>query len=362
MAPVDLALERRFPALKERLRRVPLARLPTPVRPLAHLARAAGIGELWVKQDDRSGEVYGGNKLRKLEFILADLLHRQRRSLVTFGGIGTHHGLATTIFARRLGLRVHLVLVPQPVTPQARSSLLLCHAYGAELHYAPTVAHAAARALAILARGALAGDLPAIIPTGGSSVLGTLGYVSAALELAEQVAAGELPEPEWIFVPLGSGGTASGLALGLKLAGLRSRVAAVLVTDIVAPTARRLARLSVSCLRRLRRADTEVPHVRVGASDVSVLRGWVGEGYGAPTPEAENARWLIEECEGIRLETTYSAKCLAALLAVARQPQYAGRRLLFWNTYSSVDPTAGVARIPDFRELPAPFQRFFASA
>jgi len=354
-----LALERRFPGIGERLARVPLTRLPTTVQPLTRLGHAVDIERLWVKRDDRTGQAYGGNKLRKLEFILGDLKRRGRRSLITFGGIGTNHGLATAICARQIGLKTVLVLVPQPVSAGVRSSLLLGHAHGAELHYAPTVARAAATTMGLIARGILAGDLPAIVPPGGTSVLGTLGYVDAALELAEQVAAGELPEPDWIFVPLGSGGTATGLALGLKLAGLRSRVAAVLVTDILAPAPARLARLGRACLRRLRRAHSGVPHVRASAEDLAVLAGYVGRCYGAATREAEDARRLMEECEGIRLETTYSAKCLAALLAVGRRPPYGGKHLLFWNTYSSVDPAAGVARMPDFRELPRPFHRFF---
>src|SRR5262249_7915552 len=220
-----LAIERRFPALHGKLARVPLTTLPTRVHRLDRLAHAIGAEQLWVKRDDESGALYGGNKPRKLEFLLGDALADRKTAVLTFGGIGTHHGLATAICARAVGLRAILVLLKQPVTEQVRRCLLLDHAAGAELHYAPTVPLLTAPGLRVCGRELLRGELPYIIPTGGSSPVGTLGYVNAAFELHEQITRGELPEPAWIFVPMGSGGTVAGLVLGAKLAGLRSRVA-----------------------------------------------------------------------------------------------------------------------------------------
>jgi D-cysteine desulfhydrase len=213
--------------------------------------------------------------------------------------------------------------------------------------------------LRVLARGALAGEPPAVIPTGGTSALGAIGYVNAAFELAEQVREGALPEPEWIFVPLGSGGTVAGLVLGLALAGLASRVVAVLVTDIVPPSARSLARLARASARRLGRACGEIS-APVGERDFPVVREYLGRGYGCATEDAERARRRFADREGIELETTYTAKCAAAFLALAERPPYRGRPLLFWNTYSSVDPAERLAALPDFRALAPPFHRFFA--
>jgi D-cysteine desulfhydrase len=352
-----LALERRFPGLAGRLAWCRFTELPTPVGRLERLGRAAGIDRLWIKRDDRSGPLYGGNKPRKLEPVLGAVVRRGRRSVLTFGALGSHHALATTILAREIGLRTRLVLIPQPPSEAVRAHLLLDHAFGAELHFAPTVARAAATALRLLARHALAGDLPALVPAGGSSPAGALGYVNAALELAEQVRAGELPEPDAIFVALGSGGTVAGLALGLRLAGLRSRVVGVLVSDIVPPGRRRLTRLAGGALARLRRADPAVPAVAPRPDDVTPLRGFVGPRYGAPTPAAGEACRLMEEREGIRLETTYTAKCLAALLALGREVPWRGRTLLFWNTFSAVDPAARLARLPEPDDLPPPFRR-----
>ena len=359
-ATADLALVRRYPKLA-RLPRHALTALPTPVRPLDRLARRRDLSGLWIKRDDVSGALYGGNKPRKLEWLLGAARARGRRSVITFGGIGTHHGLATAIGARDAGMHSVLVLLPQPVTAHVRHNLLLAYAVGAELHLAASVAGVAAIALRLCGGALLRGRPLAIVPAGGSSALGTIGYVNAALELADQVRAGAMPEPDAIFVPLGSGGTAAGLALGCRLAGLRSRVVAVLVSDILPPSLARLASLGRATLRRLQRAAPEIPPVVVRPDDLTIVRGYLGAAYGAVTEAGLAAQRVLAEEEGIVLETTYTAKCMAALLDLASRPPYRGRPLLFWNTYSSVDLRATVGEPPDWHELPAAFHRFFVA-
>ena len=357
----DLALVRRFPGLRDTLPRVRLTTLPTRVYPLLHLAGALGVDQLWIKRDDESGSLYGGNKPRKLEFLLADALADRKTSVMTFGGIGTHHGLATAICARSVGLRTILLLLKQPVTEHVRRCLLLDHAAGAELHYAATVPLLTARGLRVCASELLHGQLPYIIPTGGTSALGTLGYVNAACELQEQIAAGVLPEPAWIFVPMGSGGTVAGLVLGAKLAGLRTRVAAVGVTDILPPSPAKLARLALRSAQILRR-HVALPGLAITAADFHFVNGYVGPGYGAPTEAARRAHDLMQRAEGIALETTYTAKCLAAMLDALRAPAYRQGPVLFWNTYSSVDPALHLGPLPGYRDLPRPFHQFFTGA
>lgn len=354
-----LAIERRYPALRGRLPRVRLTQLPTRVHRLDRLAAHLHVEQLWVKRDDESAALYGGNKPRKLEFLLGDALADGKRTVLTFGGIGTHHGLATAICARAVGLRAILALLKQPVTEHVRRCLLLDYAAAAEMHYAATLPLLIVRALRICGHELLRGELPYIIPTGGTSPLGMLGYVNAAFELQEQISAGELPEPDWIFVPMGSGGTIAGLVLGASLAGLRSRVAAVLVTDILPPSAHKLAKLAARSATVLRRYGADVPAVTVPAEDFTVMQGYVGPGYGAPTDAGCQARDLMEALEGIHLETTYTAKCLAAMIDALRAPEYRSRALLFWNTYSSIDPATHLSALPDYRQLPRPFHQFF---
>ena len=358
-ATTDLAMVRRYPAIHRGLRRHPLCVLPTPVAPLERLAAARGLGPLWVKRDDLTCGLYGGNKPRKLEWLLGAAQARGRRVVMTFGGIGTHHGLATAICAHDAGLRTVLVLMPQPVTPAVRHSLLLHHAFGCEMHLAESVGGIVVTATRRLLQGARRGEPPAIIPTGGTSALGAVGYVNAACELADQVRAGLLPEPAAIFVAVGSGGTLAGLQLGLRLAGLRSTVVGVLVTDILPPSPRRLASLARGALRRLRRVAPSMPDVHLGADEIVIERGFLGAGYGAVSDDGLAAQRLLADSEGLAVETTYTAKTVAAMLALAERPPYRGQPLLFWNTYSSVDPAASLSRLPDWHELPPAFHRFF---
>jgi D-cysteine desulfhydrase len=351
-------LFRRFPALVGRIPHRPYLEGPTPVAPLE---LPAGGGTLWIKRDDRSCPLYAGNKPRKLEFILGAAVASRRGRLVTTGGLGTHHGLATTILAREAGIATTLVLVDQPVTEAVRRSLHLFVAYGAEVVYGRHVVGAAAGVLRVLARSALAGERPWLVPTGGSSPLGNLGFVSAAFELAEQVAHEELPAPEEIYVAVGSGGTLAGLVLGLRLAGLTSRVRGVLVTDILPPSPSRLARSARRSLALLRRADTTLPEVGVRDADFELCRRQLGPGYGARTPAAEAAvAWASER--GLALETTYTGKCLGEILERSRRGELSDGRVLFWNTYNGIDVAVAAPPGPSSARLPPGIQRRLAAA
>ncbi|HVN86836.1 MAG TPA: pyridoxal-phosphate dependent enzyme [Candidatus Binatia bacterium] len=360
MSESALALARRLPQLTKPIPRVTLTTLPTPVHRLRRLGELCGSDRLWIKRDDQTCALYGGNKPRKLEFLLGDARRLGRRSVMTFGGIGTNHGLATTVCARSIGLRTILILLPQPVTDHVRHNLLLDYASGAEMRLAANVSGVVAKGLWRYARGWLRRDPPYIIMTGGTSRIGALGLVNAACELAEQVRAGELPEPDAIFVPVGSGGTVAGLMLGLKLASLRSRVVGVVVTDILPPSARSLVQLARKTLVHLRRFARGLPDVSLSEADVTLISGYLGRRYGDPTPQAERAQQLAADLEGIPLETTYTAKCVAAVLDLACREPYRERNLLYWHTYSSVDPGAALDRLPDFHELPPAFHRFFS--
>lgn len=354
-----LAIERGLPSLRGKLRRVLLTSLPTRVHRLANLEAELGATSLWVKRDDESCPLYGGNKPRKLEFLFADAMAKGKRTVLTTGGIGTHHGLATALCARTLGLRTILLLLRQPVTATVRKSLLLDFAAGAEMHYAPSILRLIGRGLRVAGRALWQEELPYIIPTGGTSVLGTLGYVNAAFELREQIANGELPEPDYIFLPVGSGGTYVGLVLGAKLAGLRSHVIGVMVTDILAPGPARLARMANETWRHLRSLG-DIPNPHIGCCDFPIVHGYIGTGYGATTDSGRAAYDSMQQLEGIQLDTTYTAKCLASLMDAAQAPPYRHGHILFWNTYNSVDVEKQIGPLPDHKELSPDFHPFFA--
>ena len=353
MAAAELALFRAYPRLRSRLFRHSVVSVPTPVEPLP----VPGIpgDALYVKRDDRSCPLYGGNKPRKLEFVIGAALARGARRLVTTGALGTHHGLATTIIGRDAGLRSTLVLVHQPVTAEVRRSLLLDRAYGADLVYGANVPGAVAQVVRVLAASTARGERPFLVATGGSSLRGTIGILSGALELAEQIDRGALPMPAQVYVAVGTGGTLAGLVAGFKLLRLPIRVVGVLVTDILPPSRARLARAAASVLAWLRRAEPRIPETAVTSGDFDLIRDQLGEGYGASTPAARHALATAAE-SGLQLDPTYSAKCLAAVLERSRRGELPSNPVLFWNTYNGVDVAAGAPRPLDLDTLPRRFR------
>jgi D-cysteine desulfhydrase len=345
--PVTAHLHERFPELRRTLPRLPLCTLPTPVRELPGLTRAvAGAGELWLKDDGHTGDLWGGNKPRKLEWVLADARRRRCRTVVTFGALATNHGLATALYAPRHGIRCALVLVDQPVDAHVEAQLERIRRSGARVH----VTHSTPRTLLslpwLVARYAQARPPrpPYLLPPGGSSPVGALGFVEAGLELAAQVRAGELPEPAAIVMALGSGGTAAGLLLGTRLGGLRSRVVPVLVNDQLRLTERVVLRLARRTRRLLERRGARLPDADVDAGRLEIVRGWLGGGYGHHTVEAEEAIALAAEAEGLRLEPVYTGKTVAALLGLARDGALPSGPVLYWHTHSAVGGGVADAR------------------
>lgn len=357
LASFDPPLLRTFPGLRAHLPRFSALEGTTPVTPFA-LAGARGAS-LFVKRDERSCALYGGNKPRKLEFELGRALARGARRLVTTGGLGTHHGLATAVLGRAAGLATTLVLVRQPITDAVRRTLLLHAAWGAQLVWGGNVPGAALQVLRVIAASALRGERPYLVATGGSSRVGDAGFVSAALELAEQVRAGSSPEPEEIYVAVGTGGTLVGLAAGLGLAQLKSRIVGVLVTDILPPSQRSLARQAGRLLAWLRRLDPSLPRAR--PAPIELALGQRGPGYGAPTPAALDAV-AQAAAAGLELETTYTGKCVAEILARARSGALPRGPALFWNTYNAVDVAAHSPRPLDPAALPPRFRHLLDAA
>ncbi|MEW6187055.1 MAG: pyridoxal-phosphate dependent enzyme [Thermodesulfobacteriota bacterium] len=346
---MKIPLFEEFPGLEKRLSWISLAALPTPVAKLENLGKIMGHSNLWIKCDDQSSDLYSGNKVRKLEFILADALRRRYKWVITYGGIGTNHGLATTIHGRRLGLRTALVLIRQPLTDHVQENLLLDQHFGAEIHYAPSILRGALQT----ARVYLRHGKVYFIPPGGSSTLGSLGYVNAALELKKQIKEGRLPEPAYIFCALGSKGTLAGLVLGTRLAEMKTKVVGVRVAMEWVTNPYKTAGLMNRMVSLLRKVDRNVPLLKFTTEDLVIIDDFLGSEYGAVTPEGEEARSLLEQTEGCKLDLTYTAKTMAAMLDfIKKNPKVRGEPILFWHTYNRVDFTEVVRDHPDPSLLP----------
>jgi 1-aminocyclopropane-1-carboxylate deaminase/D-cysteine desulfhydrase-like pyridoxal-dependent ACC family enzyme len=305
-----------------RLALVPLAlgRYPTPVERISGLSSAEPERELWVKRDDQTHDVCGGNKVRKLEWLLADARARGARRLITIGAAGSHHVLTTTYFGRREGLDVEAVLVPQPRTEHVVE--VLRASIGLGLRAVPARSWTRG-ALTFALRMMTARTQSRIIPLGGSSVNGSMGYVVAARELAAQVRAGALPEPDLCIVALGSGGTAAGLAAGFAAERMKTRVVGVCVSKPAWALRLHATMLARACARRA--ADRPL-RLRLTTDS-----RFLGAGYGHPTRESDEATRLARETAGLELDPTYTAKAFAASLWYLARGE-AQRTILYWHT------------------------------
>jgi 1-aminocyclopropane-1-carboxylate deaminase/D-cysteine desulfhydrase-like pyridoxal-dependent ACC family enzyme len=305
----------------------PLGDFPTPVQWLPELG-------LWVKRDDLSGKAYGGNKVRKLEFILGRALQEGRRAVWTVGATGSHQVLATCVYSRLRGLQVLATTFPQPATDHVRRNFEASQRSGARIRVAPAVALVPFLACQqILEWRRQQGCWPLRLAPGGSDEVGSLGYLDAALELDRQIRRGECPVPDFIHVAAGSCGTAAGLVAGLSLAGLPTRVVGVRVVERLVTSRPRILRLARRTLRLAGRA--------IGSGELErrliLLHRYCGRGYGHPTVAGARAGRLFAEA-GLRLDPTYTEKAAAGMLEFMAKTGRDGGVHLFWHTLSATVP------------------------
>lgn len=348
-----------YPGLESALPHLSLGEFPTPVVHCEGLGPAVGLDGLYIKRDDISGPVYGGNKVRKLEFLFGQAKAIGAKEVMTFGFAGSNHALCTAIYARQSGLRSISMLLPQVNSSSLQRNLLLGHAFGAELNYYPNKAAIAIGVAWQSMRHRLRyGKTPMIIPAGGSSPVGVVGFVNAAFELREQVRAGELPEPDVVYVAVGSMGSTAGLAIGLKAAGMKTRVEPVRVIEPALANRAALTTLVDKTLALLDKSDPAFPKLSFTPEELVLREDYYGERYAQYTPECVEAMKLAYDAEGVRLDGTYSAKALAAVVGDARRGILKGKTVVFWDTYNS-RPLWTKVPMPDYHVLPKALHRYF---
>jgi len=351
-----IPLYRRYPALKK-IPRVSIIQFPTPIEELKQVNRLLGGMNLWVKRDDLTTSKYGGNKPRKFEFVFAHALKKKKNRILTMGGTGTNHGLACTILAREFGLKTSLFLTNQPLTHLVRENLLCDHHFGAQLYYTKTALFTNWKLLF----KRISSKLNYHLCIGASNPLGTIGFVNAGLELADQIEAGLLSEPDKIFVALGSMGMAVGLAIGLELAGLKTKLIGVAVTPKSYNSKNKIMKLAKKTNRILRKADPSIPYVAPRIFDrLSVDRSFFGGEYGRWTHEGITAmKIFITNDPGYQLEPVYTAKVFSALIAYCQEnPKAKSETILYWHSRNSVD-LSPIYNNVDYRDLPQEFHALF---
>jgi D-cysteine desulfhydrase len=351
-----------WPTLRDELDPAALGDFPTPVERVTALEQELGSGPLYVKRDDLSADAYGGNKVRTLEVLFGRARARGKKEIIATGAFGSNHAVATVLHAPRAGLRSGAVLFPQPPSFAALENLRVTLARAERLIVLP---HWSCLPFAMWRAN---GRERALMLPGGATPEGALGYVSAALELAEQVARGELTAPRRVYVGVGSSCTTAGLLVGFAHAtrlgiGFEAlpEVVAVRVTPWPVTSRFRILGLAVRASELLARLAGD-PTLALGREELGrglrVDGSELGSGYGLPTAAGIATIKTFRRLGLFELDTTYSAKAASGFIAGARATP--GVPLLFWSTKSTKAlPTITAA---DLERAPGIARRWLARA
>jgi D-cysteine desulfhydrase family pyridoxal phosphate-dependent enzyme len=304
-----------------KLPRYPLAQLPTPITDATRLREALGgpakCPRILIKRDDLTALGLGGNKARKLEYLIADALAKGAHTVITTGAVQSNHARMTAAAARIAGLRCVLVLTSRDEVPAVEGNLLLDYLFEADVRFVPSedpmlaVGRDEEVVAEVVREEQTAGRVPYVIPVGGSSPVGALGYVSGTEELV-----GQLREmgtaPTRLYFGSGSRGTQAGLTLGAKLSRASYKLWGVAVS----------AGEPEKVVRAMNAANDAAAllgvETRVGREDLFTDQGFIGAGYGIPTPLGLEAIDLLAQTEAILLDPVYTSKGFSALLAHVR--------------------------------------------
>jgi len=341
-----------YPRIAAQLHKTCLADLPTPVQERS-VSVAGGRRIVLVKRDDLTSGQYGGNKVRKLEYLMRRARDRGAQRVATFGAAGSNHALATAVHAAELGLACTCFLSHQQATPNIARTLNMHRRLGTEIvRWGGGVDRLA------LYRKYLQHRSTWVIPLGGTCWLGSVGFVNAGLELAAQVRCGDLPAPRRIYIACGTTGSAAGLVLGLTAAGLDTTVHAIKVADNPFASPAKLGKLIGKTRILLNRLDPSF--TADGWEHKLVWREEFLAGGYAKIDDATAAAVRIARDElGLSLETTYTGKAMAALLHDLQSADHDGEPVLFWNTYNSAPLPVDDSRPTSLDNIPPEFARYY---
>ena len=309
------------------LPRFPLAHLPTPLEELKSLSQQLGGPELLIKRDDQTGLALGGNKTRKLEFIVGDALQQGADTLVTLGAVQSNHCRQTAAAAAKAGLRCELILNGK-IPEMANGNLLLNELLGAKLHWIER-SQRAAKLANLDAELRTEGRKPYLIPVGGSNGVGATGYVVAMQELMEQLRQSGR-RVDHILFGTSSGGTQAGIILGARIEGFQGRLHGLSI-DKNDPEhfeyETEVAQIANDCSAFIG------SDILVTRDDVNVVYGYKGEGYAVVGELERSAIKLLARSEGIVLDPVYAGRAFGGLVDLIRKGTFrSDETVLFWHT------------------------------
>jgi len=300
--------------------RVRFAHLPTPIEPMPRLSKELGGFQLLVKRDDQTGLAFGGNKTRKLEFIVAEAQNQGATTLITAGAMQSNHCRQTAAAAAKFGFECILVLVGES-TQQGSANLLLDQLFGAQIVWTEKLRRDTTLQ-EVFEESKSIGKKPYLVPYGGSSSTGAIGYATAMEEYL-----GQNIRADWIVIPSSSGGTQAGLTVGARLFGFSGKILGISVDEPQQILQQRVAKLASDTSVRLGNSVTFRPEKILVNSDYAT------PGYGVMTAEELKAISLFAKSEGLLLDPVYTGRAAVGLIDLIRQGFFKeDETILFWHT------------------------------
>lgn len=362
----NCSLFRAYPNLKDKIPYISFCDLPTPVQKLENFGEKIGYNNVYIKRDDQTGRkevddngnfkrLYGGNKARKLEWLLADAKSKNATKIITHGCVGSNHALATTVYSKVLGLNPILMLKPQPNSFVVRQNLMLDFCNGAQMNYFSGNESRDKATKEMLDSNS---DLY-FVPTGGSNKIGVLGFVNAFFELCEQVESGQAVMPDKIYLPIGSSGTTAGLMLGIALKNSKTKIIAVTVEkeDHEGDFRKTIKKLFEESNDLLISYDSSISKVDF-PEDQLVVNQEFAKDYGFWNQDSYLAIKLFKDLENINLEGTYSSNPVTALIDDVAHFRLNGEVVLIWETYCGFN-FDNIVRSCAYKNLPEFAHQYF---
>jgi 1-aminocyclopropane-1-carboxylate deaminase/D-cysteine desulfhydrase-like pyridoxal-dependent ACC family enzyme len=368
---IERSLFNNFPALSSSLGFIELAHLPTPILHAESLGQYFHMPNIFIKRDDLTGKIldnnkplFGGNKIRKLEFLLGDALLHGAETIITHGCAGSNHAVATAACAHYLDLNTILILKPQTMSEIVERNLKLMHAYRATMLSTPNNEIRSITTISQYIHNKYEhGDFPYVIPTGGSCPIGVLGYINAAFELKDQIAQGIIPEPDFIYASASSssGATISGLLLGAKAAGLHTKIMGIAIEPEDAHEIKQnIIRLFNEANELLHKLDASFPLYTLTQDEININLACSGTEYGLVTPEGRDAIKLLKARENIQLDDTYTSKVFDGMIRDIQAGNINKNAVvLYWHTFCGLD-FSSITDSVKVSDLPKSFHRYFA--
>lgn len=351
----------RWPQLEKTIPWVGLGTFPTPVQKMERLGERLGHPALWVKRDDLSSDKMGGNKVRVMEFLLARMKAQGKAVAISPGALGSNQIMASAIWGNQLGLKIVGVFFKQCSTDYMCKHMLIDQSMGVEFNHVNSPYLVPFAIIYHYLRNTDWKRLqpPFYIPSFGSSATCALGYFNSMFELKAQIDAGEMPEPDYIFVTAGTGGTMAGIELGARALRMKTKVVGVRITDWVACNERVVASILNRAHRLLETSGADLGPLHWRGKDVAMIHEFFGGEYARITPAAVAARSLAAEVQGLTLDTTYTAKTMAAMIKYLKDHELKDKTVLFWHTYNTRDLSPFVSSAAGPEKMPPAFQTYF---